>query len=546
VTADHGVGYVSDPRARPNLPSAAQAAGSGAPSGHDLRRLCRWLRAGLSDDRTRRPLPATLAHLSAHRPQQLRAGVLRLANRAVNHALISRRDAEAWASAAGLYGRLERRERVADALGVSAARLDEVRVRVADAVAAEWDEAILTAENELAPATPAAPHLALARTHAETIALAPPGHRQAAAHVLGTVRDVTLGLPARPSFPASDAERARRHRLRPAILARLAQESSHPVTAPARLLTPAFDELAADPDAAEQLWLPRPDPDWLASLVARAHRHATSHPRHSRALGALAIVGYARYDDPPDRGLAAEAWRLAIAHDVPRRDMAALWRLEHLRTLLPENHPTILSAATDVATVLREHGYLSPARQLLWSTLAALPTVRLPAAERDQLALRALTAFGSATPWSTQGGEPADAVTDVITSARSAGRLLDRSAAGTEAHRTQLRRRLIAGYAIEVMAARSDRRRPRPSRGLNRLEDEVLGTLRRASPRDAVMTWFTFARFAADRGDQARFTEALDRVAPLVAGPLRHYDFRLERTGFALRARRRGWPVPEF
>jgi hypothetical protein len=353
------------------------------------------LRSGLSDDRERPTLPDSVRHLARYRAPQLRAGLRLLADRAANAGLVSRREVDAWAAVSGLYGRLERRERVAAATGVSATELDDIRRRVAAAVAAGWDERVFAAPSR----GTGKPQLALARTHAETAALAVGEQHRSAGDVVNNLRDLTLGLPPRPSPAASPRERARRHRIRPAVLARLSQENSHPVTTPARLFLPTADELAVDADAAAQLRRPYPDPDWLAGLTERAQQAAYDDPVLSRSLSRLAVAGYAHQDPPPDRRRAAEAWRLAIRHDLPARDMAALWRLDHLRALLAEDDPMALAATVDVAIVLRSHGYLLPARRLLWSVLGAVRTARLSAAERGRLTLGAFGAFGSATPW---------------------------------------------------------------------------------------------------------------------------------------------------
>jgi hypothetical protein len=312
-------------------------------------------------------------------------------------------------------------------------------------------------------------------------------------------------------------------------------------------LIPTDADLCVDPDAATQLNRPRPDPDWLAALIRRAQRTMADQPQQSRALTMLATAGYSRYDAPPDRAAAAAAWRLAIAHDFRQRDMAALWRLRHLRRLIDNANPVLLTAYIDVAIVLRAHGYLRPAKRLLRSVLSSARGVSLPTDDRGRLVLDALAAFGTTTPWSTSNDPPKEFLVDFRTSTRRVDELLNlRPIADGAFLDTHYRRLLMTAHIEEGLAARAEQRNYRPSHRIERLADQLRSTLSTAHPHGAVMGWFTLARVAFDSSDRDEFAESLGQARSLLAGPLRHYDFGTERAGFIHQAQQQGWTVPQL
>lgn len=505
-------------------------------AGLELQAVCRWLRAELSEDRAAGRPPQCCG---AHSRPVVRAGLLRMGDEARRRGLVTRADVDAWASAEGLYARSETRLRVARSFGTSPRQLDQLRLRVSHAIAHVWDPRAF----EAAAAAPSLdPVTALAQVHSEAAALASDADDATLAVVL-QAREFGLGVPAWSTAVATPRQRAARHRARPAVHARRVQEQRNPLLTPARLAgLPHGHGLTADDVV--QASSSRPDPEWLFGLVERAEAAGSFSPL-ARSLAIVATHGYATYDDaPPDRLAAAKAWRLAIASDLPARDMAALWRLRHLRNLVGPDHPLVLEATVDAAQVLRVFGYVAPAKKMLQFTLKALPGSELSAHERDLHILRTYSAFGCRTPFWVAGRVPLQDVRDMAAAADAAERLVMRSdGIPTDLLETHARRHLFALGQTE--AADSYARRPKGSRRLQNAVEEMRRRIPSMGAHDRTMTWLTLAHLARDFVERDAYQDSLvhfdrDRRA------IKHYDFVGDVLGHQRFARKHGWPIPEL
>jgi hypothetical protein len=494
----------------------------------DVRELCRVLRGsfGTGCPPESEGLPAGAAGV---RVPLLRRWLVAVADEAVGCGALTRRARDAWVAAEGLTGRCRSRSGIAAALRVSSSRLDQLRAEAAGAVATVAGSGVVPLPREPDAELPA--EWALAQVHAE-VAIAEPGDAAAAEAVRALRHRVLDELPrSQPRPPATDAERAARCRSRRALEARLEQQRLAPVRLPLRLLA---DGCVADPDQ-------------LRGIVERAEDVATVDPAASRELSERAVRGYASFEVPPDPDAEARAWRLAVRHDVPARDMAAVWRAQRVARLIGPASPLAVESLADAALVLRANGYLLASERLVCRLLRDVPAVAACAAERERLAATLLAVFGAATPWSAGGTPPPGALEAAGTRVRQHVQLLE-TGSRTPSHDewlTARRRELLTESAAATAAARAEgARRPAWPDSFRRrvlaLRTDSVG----ASAESRVFTALTLTRLCAERGDGDGFAAAFTEFVTIWRNELPTYNFHAEEHGFRARAERSRWAEP--
>ncbi len=504
---------------------------------HDFSVLLQRLAGELRQDRETASAARQALADAGVSPAAARAYVVDIVRAAVGAGHVSARDRDIWLAVTGLTGRLYSRAHVAREYGITASRVDQIRVEVTALVAPFVEHRRLHHPGVQPRDRELREEQAFARLHGQA-ALARNEREVSTVQALWRERSESTAVRHRAqpgAVPAS--ERAARSRLREPLLARLAQEAQAPLPPLLRLLN--SEGRPRRPDSI--------DPDRLAALVPADPTTPAITPGSGHEV-MEAIAGYLCHPVSPDPQTEARAWAAAVRIWMTRRGMAAVIGARHVRRLLGPTHPLTLQVYGDVIGILRGNGYLRTAQHTLANVLRAAEQASLPPAERARLEAIALFGAGAASPQWQQGLEPVPSLLAVQSAQERLLTLTEVGGFPFDWHLNARRRRVMA---LHQLALHDDGPRRRSSPLWNREVTAEVQALDEIAQSTADMfariNWaMVRTRMSLDLGDTAAFRHYAAQAADMPDFVPGMREILLpDLQGLLRQGKRRRWALPE-